>query len=199
MDILILEAAEFATERYALGVQPFRKYTDNTIPYVVHPLRVAMIVHRRLFNLVPYNDVRTAVLAAICHDLLEDTETRLEEISVRFGTRVATLVMELTDQFTDPKLGNRATRKALERDRLAGCSYLAQCVKLADMEDNTESIVEHDPDFAKVYLKEKLALLTVLTNTPAAWLGEVTGNTIAAITALETAEVQRALAKRHAR
>ena len=38
----------------------------------------------------------------------------------------------------------------------------AKTIKLADLIDNTKSIVEHDPRFAKVYLEEKRLLLEVL-------------------------------------
>lgn len=36
-------------------------------------------------------------------------------------------------------------------------------IKLADMIDNLPSIIEHDPGFAKVYVKEKTELLNTLT------------------------------------
>jgi hypothetical protein len=39
-----------------------------------------------------------------------------------------------------------------------------QTVKVADMIDNTSTIVEYDPKFAKVYLKEKRLLLKELTS-----------------------------------
>jgi hypothetical protein len=42
-------------------------------------------------------------------------------------------------------------------------SSRAQTIKLADLIDNTKTIVARDPKFAKVYLREKIALLHVLT------------------------------------
>jgi hypothetical protein len=47
---------------------------------------------------------------------------------------------------------------------LAGASPRAKTIKLADLIDNSRSIVERDPDFAKVYLAEKRELLAVLTD-----------------------------------
>ena len=42
-------------------------------------------------------------------------------------------------------------------------SARAQTIKLADLINNTSSIVKHDTKFAKVYLREKALLLDVLT------------------------------------
>ncbi len=39
-----------------------------------------------------------------------------------------------------------------------------QTIKVADLIDNTKSIVPHDKDFAKVYLAEKDVLLQSLTD-----------------------------------
>jgi hypothetical protein len=39
-----------------------------------------------------------------------------------------------------------------------------QTIKVADLIHNTESIVNEDPSFARVYMREKRDLLLVLTN-----------------------------------
>ena len=67
--------------------------------------------------------------------------------------------MELTEK---PREGNRASRKAFERERLSGVGTPAKTIKLADLIDNSASITEYDPSFAKVYMKEKKDLLEVL-------------------------------------
>jgi hypothetical protein len=71
-------------------------------------------------------------------------------------------VAALTD-ISRPNDGDRKIRKAIDRNHLAGASARAQTIKLADLIDNSRSIVERDPDFAKVYLAEKRELLAVLT------------------------------------
>jgi (p)ppGpp synthase/HD superfamily hydrolase len=78
-----------------------------------------------------------------------------------FGKQVAALVADLTDvsRFED---GNRQARKCIDREHTAKASPDAKTIKLADLIDNTRSIVAHDPDFAKVYLGEKRQLLKVL-------------------------------------
>ncbi|MEO0828837.1 MAG: hypothetical protein AAFY03_00050 [Pseudomonadota bacterium] len=59
-------------------------------------------------------------------------------------------------------MGNRAARKAAEAQRLSQISPDAQTIKYADLISNTNSIVERDKGFAKVYLAEKDAILKVM-------------------------------------
>ncbi|WP_419583025.1 hypothetical protein [Thiolapillus sp.] len=67
----------------------------------------------------------------------------------------------LTD-ISKPGDGNRITRKALDRNHLAGGSPRAQTIKLADLIDNARDICKHDRNFSQVYLSEMAALLDVL-------------------------------------
>ncbi|MCE9664263.1 HD domain-containing protein [Halomonas sp. M5N1S17] len=150
---MIERAALFSRAAHqAVGQQ--RKYTGE--PYWHHPVAVSEMV----------SAVETAtpelIAAALLHDVLEDTDVTPMDIEECFGQRVTVLVQELTDQFTDPEIGNRTHRKALERDRLAEISPEAQTIKYADLIDNTVSIVARDPGFARVYLAEKRRLLEVM-------------------------------------
>ena len=130
-----------------------RKYTGE--PYLVHPLRVLRLVA----DAGGSDDVQ---VAAVLHDVVEDCDVGLAEIRDGFGERVAELVGWLSD-VSRPEDGPRRARKALDRDHLAAAPPEAQTVKLADLIDNTESIVERDPRFASVYMAEKRQLLDVLT------------------------------------
>lgn len=147
---LIERALAFATERHA---GQLRKYSND--PYIIHPMAVAELVRAT-------GAADEVVAAALLHDVLEDTGTAYSELAEAFGERVADLVVELTNTTTRAD-GNRAKRKGMDRDRLATVSADAQTIKLADLIDNTKSIVEKDPKFAKVYLIEKRALVDVLT------------------------------------
>jgi (p)ppGpp synthase/HD superfamily hydrolase len=148
---VVLHATQFAIRAH--GEQK-RKYTGD--PYILHTLEVAEIVARWGMS----DDV---IAAAILHDTIEDTTTSYETLLVAFGPRVATFVREMTDIYADPRLGNRTYRKERELARLADVSYEAQTIKLADGISNTRDITAHDPVFARVYLREKDALLGVLT------------------------------------
>jgi len=68
----------------------------------------------------------------------------------------------LTD-VSKPEDGNRAVRKARDREHTAAAPAEAQTIKLADLISNSRSIMAHDPAFAKTYLEEKRLLLAVMT------------------------------------
>lgn len=146
---LFTEALRFAAEAHD-GQQ--RKYTGA--PYITHPMAVAEIVRQAM-------GTDEMIAAALLHDTVEDCGVPHEVIAWTFGLQVGKLVHWLTDD----KLiaGNRAFRKQAAVDRLAQAPASAQTIKVADLIDNTSSIVKHDPKFAVVYLQEKEALLQVLT------------------------------------
>ena len=146
------KARIFATAAHA-AVAQLRKYTGE--PYWVHPAEVVSIVMT-----VPHTDAMLA--AAWLHDVVEDTGVTIETIRAEFGQEVAELVGWLTD-VSRPDQGNRAVRKAIDRAHSAAAPAEAQTIKYADLISNTRSIAEHDPDFAKTYLKEKQLLLEVMT------------------------------------
>jgi (p)ppGpp synthase/HD superfamily hydrolase len=142
----------FATAAHA-AVGQLRKYTNE--PYIVHPAEVVSIVRS-----VPHTEAMLA--AAWLHDVVEDTGVTIETVRAEFGEEVADLVSWLTD-VSRPEDGNRAHRKARDREHTAAAPAEAQTVKLADLISNTRSIVAHDPKFAVTYLEEKRALLAVMT------------------------------------
>jgi len=135
------------------AVGQVRKYTNA--PYIVHPIEVAEIVRS-----VPHTDAMIA--AAYLHDVLEDTKVTESELRAEFGDEITDLVVWLTDVSTKQD-GKRAERKALDREHLAQAPAEAQTVKVADLISNTKTIVKFDPEFAEIYLEEKLSLLDVLT------------------------------------
>ena len=150
MDIMVQKAIFFATQAHAGQT---RKYTGE--PYVNHPIEVMRLVSE-------VNDDPEVLAAAILHDVVEDTPATITNIRIGFNARVAALVDDLTD-VSKPEDGNRATRKELDRQHTAKASPDAKTIKLADLISNSMSIVKDDPNFAKVYMKEKRALLEVLT------------------------------------
>jgi (p)ppGpp synthase/HD superfamily hydrolase len=151
MSKLINDALIFATEKHA---GQSRKYTGQ--PYIFHPIAVAMMV------METPNHTDDMVAAALLHDVVEDCGVHLDEVGARFGDGVKDLVYWLTDIAT-PADGNRAKRKAIEREKWERCDNSgAKTVKLADLLDNSKSILARDPNFAKVYLEEKRLMLPLL-------------------------------------
>jgi guanosine-3',5'-bis(diphosphate) 3'-pyrophosphohydrolase len=153
---------KFATDAH-LGQK--RKYTNDD--YIVHPVAVANLVHAR------YED-NNMTCAALLHDVLEDTAVTHSELraflhktfSVESAEDILSLVVELTDVYTKEAFPdyNRKQRKEFEGLRLAYASKRAKQIKKADIEHNSESILEHDPKFAKVFLAEKVQLMSYMFN-----------------------------------
>ena len=153
-DISIVQKAQiFAIAAHA-AVQQKRKYTGE--PYIVHPAEVARIVAE------VEGSTEDMVAAAWLHDVVEDTGVTLTDINLNFGADIAALVGWLTD-VSKPEDGNRAKRKAIDREHTAQAPAEAQTIKLADLISNSKSIMQYDPDFAVTYLAEKKLLLEVLT------------------------------------
>lgn len=152
MDIVKLADA-FATAAHA-AVGQTRKYTGE--PYIVHPRRVM----RTLVD-IGINDP-DVLASALLHDVVEDTNITSDLILEVFGSRVQSIVASLTDTAYVMNGANRRARKEMDRARLAQSDSLTQTIKVADLIDNSVSILAHDPKFAKVYIAEKKLLLDVL-------------------------------------
>jgi (p)ppGpp synthase/HD superfamily hydrolase len=142
-----------------------RKYTGE--PYWHHPLAVASRFEH--YCGLPLVEI------ALCHDLFEDTqcnEALLTNTLYSIGyealdvIRIVNGVKDLTDQFTPSAYPdfNRSRRKLKEAMRLCQIADHIQSIKYADMIDNTKSIIQYDPNFAKVYLEEKRQLLHYMRN-----------------------------------
>ncbi len=100
-----------------------RKSID--IPYVIHPIRVALILRATGFS--EFKD-KSLFLAALFHDLLEDTDLTFEELKSKFGEEVALIVKELS------KPDNMSKEDWLRAFSTA--SKKAKIIKMADRIDN---------------------------------------------------------------
>lgn len=92
------------------------------------------------------------VKLSILHDVVEDCGVSRDTLLNTFG--IAKYVLEVTDD-----KDHRALRKFEECEKMASSSIGAKIIRLADILHNCDSI---DPDFAKVYIREKLALLQLM-------------------------------------
>jgi len=130
-----------------------RKYSGED--YFHHPEEVLQI-------LLTYSEpTLDAQVAALLHDVVEDTQIKLEQVQRIFGKKVAEYVEQLTE-VSKPGDGNRETRKALDLEHLRHASHAAMRIKCADLISNSRSIVERDITFARTYLVEKLRMLQVM-------------------------------------
>ncbi len=100
------------------------------MPYVEHPMRVAALLDE--------HDYRQEVLAAaLLHDVVEDSETTLEELRAEFGDEVAGLVGALTD---DESIDSYRERKTEHRERVAAADGEAIAIYGADKLTNTSTL-----------------------------------------------------------
>jgi len=144
------KAIQFATEAHE---GQYRKYTHE--PYITHPLAVMEIVRG-----VPGHTIEM-LIAAVLHDVVEDTDVSLMQIQEEFGDVVSDLVLHLTD-ISKPEDGNRLKRKRKDAEWYAQGSAQAQTIKVADFIDNTRDIAQHAPKFWQTYKMEKLHALDLL-------------------------------------
>uniref|UniRef100_A0A1Y1M6C2 Guanosine-3',5'-bis(diphosphate) 3'-pyrophosphohydrolase MESH1 n=1 Tax=Photinus pyralis TaxID=7054 RepID=A0A1Y1M6C2_PHOPY len=100
-----------------------RRLDPEDTPYINHPIGVAYI----LTNEAKVTDINV-IQAAILHDTVEDTNTTFTEIEEHFGSKVCSIVAEVTDDKSLPK----HERKALQIEHAPTCSPEAKLVKLAD-------------------------------------------------------------------
>lgn len=126
-----------------------RKYTDE--PYFVHCQQVAELVKNK-------GGTESMIVAAYLHDIVEDTDFTHNSIRHWFGDEVSNLVYWLTD-ISRPEDGNRKTRKEIDLNHIIKAPTEAKIIKCADLISNAHSIVQHDPDFAKVFLAEMRKIL----------------------------------------
>ena len=144
-------AVKFATKAHRGQV---RKYTDE--PYIMHPLAVAEIVR------TVSGHTEEMLVAAVLHDVVEDTDVDINDICEEFGTVVGMYVSYLTD-VSVPEDGTRARRKEKDAHHVAAGPAEVHTIKVADLMHNTADIYEHDPRFWEVYKHEKWFLLNLLT------------------------------------
>lgn len=129
---LILSAAQFAASKH----RHQRRKDTKASPYINHPLALAYV----LSNEAGIVD-EEVICAVLLHDTIEDTDTTAEELGQRFGQRIASIVLEVTDDKTLPKL----QRKALQIEHAAHSSHAAKLVKLADKICNLRDMFTDPP------------------------------------------------------
>jgi guanosine-3',5'-bis(diphosphate) 3'-pyrophosphohydrolase len=141
-DQAVLKAAHFAAQKHA----DQRRKGAAAEPYINHLLEVAELVSSALSE--PDTNL---VIAALLYDTVEDTGTTKDELVQAFGSDVADLVMEVTDDKSLPK----AERKRLQIVHASQISVRAQAIKLADKISNLRAIVSSPPaDWSVVRKRE---------------------------------------------
>lgn len=107
----------------------------SPVPYIEHPMAVAMILDRVGFS-------EEVVIAGLLHDLVEDTEVTLDDVRSRFGDAVAEAVAGCTEVKRDAEGVKRpwADRKRDHLEALKSATLATRAVTLADKLHNLASI-----------------------------------------------------------
>jgi (p)ppGpp synthase/HD superfamily hydrolase len=125
----------------------------NPKPVVLHSIRMGMY----LYN---YNYEPDIVKAAILHDIIEDSDTSINEIEERFGERVAQLVQANT---FDSTAGDRSAQGEECLQRCLKYGKDALIMKAADKLENSFYVV--DPvaarEWSEFWIAEMRRLLDV--------------------------------------
>ncbi|MCX6311741.1 MAG: HD domain-containing protein [Bacteroidetes bacterium] len=127
----VIDAILFAAESHA---GQFRK--DGITPYINHPLEVMHL----LIHTGEINDPEI-LIAAVLHDVVEDTNITIQEITDRFGEKVAKIVLELTDD----KSLTKEERKMQQLISAIQLSESAKHIRISDKICNVYDILYAPP------------------------------------------------------
>ena len=132
---LIKEAYELANEKHK---GQLRKSGE---PYIIHPLSVAMI-------LADLNVGPNTLIAAILHDVVEDTDCGLDMIAEKFGNDVASIVDGVT-KVTQMKFSSLEKQQAENHQKMIiamAKDIRVIVVKLADRLHNLRTLEFQSPE-----------------------------------------------------
>jgi len=143
---LIFHALDFATRKH----RPQRRKNVAADPYINHPIAVA--------HLLVQHGITDAKLiaAALLHDTVEDTATTQQELTTTFGADISAIVMEVSDDKSQPK----AVRKQQQIDHAPHLSAEAKLVKLADKICNLYDVLYDPPCNWSVQRRQEYAAWT---------------------------------------
>ncbi len=139
-------------------------------PYIFHPLAVAMIAVKEV-GLGPI-----AVVCALLHDVVEDTDITLDQIHGIFGERVATIVDGVT-KISDILETQQVASKQAENYRkillsmcndayvifLKLCDRLHNMRTLGSMKDTKKLAISSETQYLYIPLAHRLGLYTIKT------------------------------------
>ncbi len=130
--VTFCRALAFAADKH----RSQRRKDPDATPYINHPIAVATVlaVEGGVID-------EAALLCALLHDTVEDTDTTFAELARHFGQSIADLVQELTDD----KSLVKSERKRLQIEHAAAATPRAKQVKIADKICNVRDVAACAP------------------------------------------------------
>jgi (p)ppGpp synthase/HD superfamily hydrolase len=179
--VRVLKAAEFAARKHSKQ----RRKGEPAEPYVNHVIEVANLVAEE-------TDGRPdVVIAALLHDTVEDQGVEFHEISATFGSQVAALVVEVTD--------DKSLEKQVRKEKqIAGAPHKsadAAVIALADKISNLLAIAKSPPPWPterkRAYVDWARTVVSRLSFAPPALLARFEEAAALASSAIEAEETRR--------
>jgi (p)ppGpp synthase/HD superfamily hydrolase len=130
--VRIMQAADAAARWHVHQ----RRKGQAAEPYVNHLIEVASLIAAATEGQEP-----EAVIAALLHDAVEDQGVTVEQIASDYGSSVAGIVKDVTDDKSLPK----TERKRLQVETAGHKSREARLIKLADKTSNLRAIASSPP------------------------------------------------------
>ena len=127
-----------------------RKTGHNTKPVLFHSFKVA-------YKLYQYGYGEEVVIAAILHDLLEDTSVKKEDIKIKFGESIANIVSAVS---FDSNIKDKLEQARIMFQNCIDYGIEAVILKCADLIDNIDyvSFVKDKEKRDVLFAKYKLFL-----------------------------------------
>lgn len=111
------------------------QFREEGVPYIIHPIRVAIYIFRDLG--ITDTDL---LIAALLHDVVEDTGIKIKEIKKHFGERLVYLIEGLTRR-RPPSETEEEKRESKRKkfEELMESDRAVRIVKCSDLLDNVRS------------------------------------------------------------
>lgn len=117
----VIDAFDFAKKHHG------KQQRDEGVPYIIHPIRVANVLMKERNYYDP--DV---IIAALLHDVVEDSAVKVGQIGKKFGPQVRRLVSGMT------RIKTRES-KYIKFKKTMKSDYQTRIIKCADVLDNVRS------------------------------------------------------------
>lgn len=148
-------AGNFNMERIESALKACKSYHSKQKrktgePFYLHPVAVATI-------LLPLTESEDVIIAALLHDVVEDTPFQLAQMDLMFGSKVSHIVKEITHLYNHDGRKIKITNKQENLENLfKNGNKESLLVKLADRLHNMRTLEGHPPAKQKAIAQETL-------------------------------------------